>query len=195
VATLRLIVEAQEQFKAARVVDLDGDGIGEFGVFRELVGTVALRTNSCGINTGGLALESPLLPPRFGHPSVRRAEVRRSGYIFKVFLPGLAGHAVEEHAYSPFDSLEGCDEAGAETDWCAYAWPVRRGTSGRRTFFVNQSGVVTQANDRAYFGTQKFDTHNAGAAFVAGEGWIRTITGTQALGTVGRDGNFWRVVE
>lgn len=204
IATLRLIAEAQEAFKAAAYVDVDWDGVGEYGVFRELAGSIAVRTGWDGSNTGGSVLASPLLPATFRQLD-RDAAVREHGYRFKVFLPGRGGEAVEEMGIGTTDSLDGTVDLGlASTSWCAYAWPVRRDRSGRRVFFINQDAVVTSTSQRVgrlpsarpWRRRRAIDEPNAGSAFRADGAWPPyTITGTQALGTVGRDGNFWRVVE
>jgi len=196
VATLRLIAEAQERFKAMRAVDVDEDGIGEFGGLRELAGSIAVRSYYDGTNWDGVALATPLVPTELGRLN-SLATARMDGYLFKVFLPGVYGEAVEEAAPSSIDTLAGWldfDEL-AERYWCCYARPSRPGRSGRRTFFINQDGVVTSRDERDVSFWRRIDTGTAGAAFAATENGSSSITGTQALGTVGRDGNFWRVVE
>lgn len=97
IATLREIVEAQRAFQAARACDLDLDGVGEFGMFRELSGASPVRATVMGSTTLGARVETPLLPGEFGVLN-RNREVARSGYLFKDFLPGYSGVAVSETA-------------------------------------------------------------------------------------------------
>lgn len=195
VATLRMIGVAQEQFRAMGIVDANVDGIAEYGVLRELAGGIATRTTVDGQNGGGIVLSPSLLQPTLGLLN-RHAEARQSGYLFKVFLAGSSGSAVEERTYGTYDVLDGTVDPWAHpSSWCAYAWPNRRGRSGRRTYFLNQDGVISATSSRRYSGTGDIDEYQSGAALVAGEGAMSQILGTQALGTVGRDGNFWRVVE
>ena len=75
----------------------------------------------------------------------------------------------------------------AETTWCAYAWPEKIGETGRRAFFVNQTGdVMHSANEHAKWEGDRIPPGNA--AFV-GDG----CTSEQAVGTRGRDGEVWKV--
>ena len=75
----------------------------------------------------------------------------------------------------------------SETAWCCYAWPVERGVTGRRTFFVNQAGDVLETSDGGYAGERgpepcaAFDpsTHSYG------------ITGKIAIDSVGNDRATW----
>ena len=75
-----------------------------------------------------------LVPMPDGSPAVRR-----SGFLFQV-------HVIEP-----------------ESAWCCYAWPVSFHGSGKRCYFVDQSGVVrsSQARRRYYSGTDsvpRFDS-------------------------------------
>ncbi len=58
---------------------------------------------------------------------------------------------------------------------------------------MNQAGDVTCKDDVASSGTGAITTANAGNAFMA-YGGANTITSTPAIGTVGRDGMFWKQV-
>jgi hypothetical protein len=79
--------------------------------------------------------------------------------------------------------------AAGEVVWCCYAWPVKHGSSGLRTFFVNQEGDVLATESAAYTGTGAGPKPDA--AFKA----ARKITGPTAAGRKGADGNVWQPVQ
>jgi hypothetical protein len=86
----------------------------------------------------------------------------------------------------------GVDAGQAETLWCCYAWPQVQGNSGKRTFFVNQSGDVLATNGvaLAYSGTTQMPPHTA--AFLAGTSGA--LSAQVASNSVGVDTNRWVVV-
>jgi prepilin-type N-terminal cleavage/methylation domain-containing protein len=190
VSTLRNVSSSQSQFQASSKADVDNDGTGEFGMFRELSGAVGVRTVALG-GTVGNVLNPPVLSGAFrtfnaGH------EVSRSGYLFHMVLPGAAGIGVPETSSGAFGAA--LDSDLAETSWCCYAWPSSYSTSGNRSFFVNQTGDITGADVTTYSGTGALGTAaTAGNAFKAG-GAATNITGLVAVGTRGRDGNLWKQI-
>ena len=192
ISTLRNISSSQAQFQASSKADADDDGTGEFGTFRELSGAVAVRKASDG--TGGTAsLNPPVLSGAFRTLNAN-AEVSRSGYLFKMFLPGIAGAGQGEEATSATDTIVGTlDDDLAETSWCAYAWPANYSTSGNRSFFVNQTGDITGKDDTAMSGTGDIDEATSGSAFETGGG-LGNITSVVAVGTLGNDGEMWKQV-
>ncbi len=191
VATLKTICSAQAQFQAAAKVDVDRDGTGEFGYFRELSGAVACRTTTTGGNTGGATLNPPVLSGAFRTLNAQ-ANVSRSGYIFRIILADAAGGAQAEDttATSVHTSSSPIVPDIAETTWASYAWPASYSNSGNRTFFTNQAGDVTAKEDSAISGTSGIPT---GSAFL-GTGNAYGITGRVAIGTVARDGKLWKQV-
>jgi hypothetical protein len=73
--------------------------------------------------------------------------------------------------------------------WCAYAWPVVYGRSGRLTFFVDQDGDVRCTDDPRYSGDSG---PLPGAAFA--DGGPESIVGTVPdAGAASQDGNVWGV--
>jgi len=99
----------------------------------------------------------------------RLLEVSRSGYLYKMFLPGASGIGIEEDPTSTSDVLPVTQDSDlAETSWCAYAWPANYSTSGNRSFFVNQTGDITSTDDSDYSGTGDIDDTTCGNAFVDG---------------------------
>jgi len=191
--TLREIVAVQEMFRRAGVVDADHDGPGEYAFLRELDGETNPRSFA---PLNGSAAPAPL--PQFRHRILEDGEAEICGYRFRLWLPGPGGVAVGD------GSGDGEPDPGlAAKAWCAYAWPVRRGgdlrpATGTKTFFANQAGEVlwTEGSYEALPPGENAAPvrPEPGAAFL-GPGPLRTITGAPAMGTVGRDGNFWRILE
>ncbi|MBN2490911.1 MAG: hypothetical protein JXQ29_08685, partial [Planctomycetes bacterium] len=130
---LRSLVDAQVMFQQAGAVDADHDGTGEFGTLGEMAGTAPLRHT-------GRPIEAPILTPVFG--KVEQGALRRSGYRFRLYLPGEDGTPLAEQASGGAPS--GVDPARAARCWCAIAWPECR-IEGARSFYVDQTGRVFQS--------------------------------------------------
>ncbi len=190
ISTLRNISSSQSQFQASSKADVDTDGTGEFGMFRELSGAVGVRTTAAG--AVGTKMNPPVLSGAFRTLN-SDAEVSRSGYHFKMFIPADNGVAVEEtQSGAPVAAAVNSDLC--ETTWCAYAWPANYSTSGNRSFFVNQTGDITSTDNSTYSGANKIGPAIAGAAFDVPTGDDTKITGSVAVGTKGRDGGTWKQV-
>jgi prepilin-type N-terminal cleavage/methylation domain-containing protein len=189
ISTLRNVSSSQAQFQASAKADVDNDGSGEFGLFRELSGAVAVRTANTGA-PGTVILNPPVLSGAFRTFNAN-SEVSRSGYLFHMILPGTAGIGVMET--SAGNLAANLDVDLTETSWCCYAWPASYSTSGNRTFFVNQTGDIIGTDFATYSGTLKITAANAGAAFKTG-GAATNITGLVAVGTKGRDNNIWKQI-
>lgn len=190
ISTLRNLGTAQSQIQTGGRIDVDRDGTGEFGFFRELSGAYGTRTSADGSVVVGILTPASLS----GSFRVISASgtVNRSGYLFKMYLPGDNGVGIEE---VPTGAVSGnVNSDNAETTWCAYAWPVTHDNSGSRTFFVNQSGNMCYANDPAYSGSGFVVATGPGAAFQIPGASVAQMTGLVAIGTIGRDGNIWRQV-
>jgi hypothetical protein len=114
--------------------------------------------------------------------------VTRSGYLYILALPDAAGNAVRPSA------MNLVDPDLAETTWAAYAWPTNYGSTGSRTFFVNQGGDIVATEDPTYSGPHAAGSPlDASSAFVP-PGTATSITGRVATGGTGRDGNLWKQV-
>ncbi|GEM_PF-442792 len=179
IASLKAISTGQEMFKNAVAVDQNVNGVGEYGFLQELAGTSPCRTP--GGLEGPTYAASPFIPQLFGLIDAEGRSVK-SGYYFKVFLPG------KQDAVSATMQVPPGDEAVAplqETAWCAYAWPALQGKTGVQTFFVNQNGQV-YASRGAYSG----DHGPAPSAAFNPEGENPdNLMGM--VGGQGSDGNFW----
>jgi prepilin-type N-terminal cleavage/methylation domain-containing protein len=184
ISTLRNISSSQAQFQASSKADTDNDGTGEFGVFGELSGGVAVR--------GTTLLNPPVLSGAFRTLNSAIGTVSRSGYIFSLFLPDIAGLGIAESA-NP-GGITGIDADLSETTWCGYAWPANHGNSGNRSFFCNQTGDITSTDTSEYQGGSAWpSTFTRDAAF-QNPGATDAITGRVAVGTIGGDGGLWRQV-
>ena len=179
IATLRNIISAEAQFQTTSRADENNNGVGEYGVFGEMSGSIGVRGNAI--------LNPPVLSTAFRTVNAN-GEVARSGYAFAMYLPDVAGDGLAEVAGGGADASVDADLA--ETTWCCYAWPTNFGSTGSRTFFVNQGGDIVATEDQGYSGSGAGPASSS--AFATGGG--STITGNTATGMTGRDGNFWRQV-
>jgi prepilin-type N-terminal cleavage/methylation domain-containing protein len=178
IATLRNIISAESQFQTTARADDNNNGVGEYGTFGEMSGSIGVRGNAI--------LNPPVLSTAFRTVNAN-GEVARSGYLFAMYLPDAAGDGLAEVAGGGADANVDADLA--ETTWCCYAWPASQGNTGNRTFFVGQGGDIVATEDQGYSGSG--GGPGPESAF-SGAG--STITGNVATGMTGRDGNFWRQV-
>jgi len=187
IATLKNISSGQSQCQASGVIDVNNNGSGEYGFFGELSGKVAVRA-------GTQTISPPVLSTAFGNINAQ-SNVSRSGYLFRMFLPDNTGAGITETATTGGDPTNalGIDPGQAETLWCCYAWPQVQGNSGKRTFFVNQSGDVLATNGAAvaYSGTTTVPVYSA--AFSAATSGF--LSNRVAANTVALDTNTWVVVQ
>ncbi len=186
IATLKNISSAQSQCQASGVIDVNGNGAGEYGFFGELSGRVTVR------NSTTVSISPPVLSTAFGN--VAAARVNRSGYVFQMFLPDNAAAGVAEDATGGDpDNGQGVDAGQAETLWACYAWPQVFGNSGKRTFFVNQSGDVLATNAATNQYSESTTTRPAfTAAFLSGA--TPALSSGVAANSTGFDGDRWVVV-
>ncbi|MBL8896771.1 MAG: hypothetical protein JNM84_04055 [Planctomycetes bacterium] len=191
ISTLRNLTSAQAEFRGTGQIDVDRDGAGEFGFFGEL---------SAGTNLRGTTetMNPPALSASFRQVVDGRAT--SSGYYFTIFLPDSNGIGIGEEATGGAPAVLGVDRPAAdfcEIIWCAYAWPIRRGSTGNRIFFVNQMGdILTAQNNVANGGTGYSGPSGPSpdAAFAA-SGSTNQISGLIAVNSVGKDGERWVVVQ
>jgi len=176
------------------VIDTNNNGVGEYGFLSELAGE-PVRSNEAG-GVGKTIVRPALLSNSFANvkslPGVPGGTVTRSGYCFQMFLPDKNGAAVSEALKGGGTGI--CiDAKKAEVLWCCYAWPSAHGVSGRRTFFINQTGDVLSTNAEVvtYSGDKQPITPTAA--------FLSTASGLMdcavAANAVGKDGNRWIVVD
>ena len=141
IGTLKSICTGLEQFKSGTCVDLNANGIGEFGFLEELGGAKPVRTMSKDGKTvtseGAIFAQSPYIPmvlgktASFSHGTQFRAT--KGGYHFILYLPTGKKSATSTHG-------SGVDVDLAEQCFIAYAWPVEAGRSGVRAFVIDPLG-------------------------------------------------------
>lgn len=187
IATLKNISSGQSQCQASGVIDVNSNGSGEYGFFGELSGKVTVRG-------GTQRISPPVLSTAFGNVNAD-SNVSRSGYLFRMFLPTSVAAGVTEDATTGGDTANdnGVDAGQAETLWCCYAWPQVQGNSGKRTFFINQSGDVLATNGAqvAYSGTTTVPAFSAALSAAASA----FMSAAVAANTVAQDTNTWVVVQ
>ena len=189
-ANLKSIWTGQAQFQTAGYIDLDSDGIGEYGFLRELGGTTGLRESGDGGTLGAPVNNAPI-SVTFGAVDANGAS-QRTGYRYILILPDATGAGVHETTSGAFSST--VDTNLAEVRFCAYAWPNTYGASGARTYFIDVSGELLVADWIEYSGDNFHAVTVDGAAFGFGTGPDDSITGSPAVGTYGRDLNWWNPV-
>lgn len=183
-ATLKNISSAQSQTQASGVIDVDGNGSGEYGFFAEMAGVVPTRTKD--LRAGGPRITPPVLHERFG--AVRGGRVRTGGYVFQMFLRGAGDTWVAEAADGGGIGRP-VEAAKAETEWVCYAWPIEHGVSGRRAFMINQNGDIVASNMGAEVYSGDAGPPPGVAAYVQdGAHWVTAANTADPLG------NLWVVV-
>ena len=204
VATLKSISSAQAQCQSSGIIDVNGNGQGEYGYFGELSGRTFVRTT--GNAASAIRMNPPVMSSAFGN--IAAARVSRSGYLFQMYLPDPASAPVAEAATGGATAATGpgaVDAQRAETLWGCYAWPQTQGTTGKRTFFVNQSGDVIGTNHLtaagalrsggAYNGATTAPLALAAYAAANANGGTVSMAWPVAANTVAQDGARWTVVQ
>ncbi len=184
IATLKNIASAQAQCQASGAIDTNNNGAGEFGFFSELSGAQNVRSSGGAVGSGTERVAPPVLSAAFGNVD-GSGRVLRSGYYFRMHLADNAAGFETENTASAVDP------ANSEVMWGCYAWPASFGNSGKRAFYVNQSGDVLACrnNTAQYSGTGTVPTAGTAAYVSAG-----AMTGTVAANATAADGERWVVV-
>lgn len=194
IATLRNVASAQAQFQGRAHNDNDSDGEGEYGYFTELSGFTPPRVGGA---PAAAAINPPALSGVFQNvqdDGGGEGIVTKSGYIFKMFLPGDAG---VPQAEAPTAGGAGGGPLAAPNDniaegvWVCYAWPAVKDSTGTRAFVVNQSGDVLMTDNtvQEYSGTTT--PALGGAAFSAADD-IRVPLSINGVPNPAQDGGVWR---
>lgn len=140
VSTLRAIQTAQQTFRSNALRDEDGDGEGEYGFLGELLGQPRPGEKRARSAT-------PLVSGGFQRQG---RDYARGGYRFRVYLPAEDGSPVGEHEKTA--RLERVDGDLAETVVVVLAWPVSKGMSGHRAFYLDAEGRLFACLDGPYAG-------------------------------------------
>jgi len=179
IATMRAISTAQFQFQSSGELDSNVDSGYEYGTFGELAGLDNLRGSSAPIVRNLLSTGSAKVDAV--------GFVTHHGYHFCLYLPDAAGAGV---VGMPANNGS-IDSVQSHRYWTCLAWPTTVGTSGHRTFFVNQQGQVLQVRDSTYSGSAVVPAAGAGLVGVP-----ETSINSQrlAVDTFGADGLRWVAV-
>jgi hypothetical protein len=183
VATLRTIASAEALFQSCGVVDVDGNGTGEYGFLAEMAGTQNVRG-------GASPIEPALMSSKSGE--LDHGQVERWGYRFIVLLPDRNGRAVgEDKTGGDPQNDNGVDARKAEVLWCAYGWPAEYGVTGKRAFFVDHNGDILACSnaDGRYSGASRAPNPMAALTPQAVD-----LSGPIAVDAEGTDGQTWVVV-
>ncbi len=185
IAILRSIASAQAQAQSSAVIDADGDGAGEFAYLGEMAGTAPLRLS-------GEVMYPALLVSSLGNITPEGIATR-SGYNFRVFLPGATVDGKSPGL--PEGSGVVPDSDGSEILWCAYAWPTHAGTTGTRVFFMSHEGEMTEtANaDHAYDGEGSAPAFDAALSSKYPHD-LGSLIPMASLGQSSNDGRLWSSV-
>ncbi|NUN53596.1 MAG: hypothetical protein HUU06_12540 [Planctomycetaceae bacterium] len=195
VAGLLAIWKAQESLREGAYIDVDQDGVGEYGTLAELAGLTGVRAGllpgdpaGADFSVRGAPLPRALLDPRFGAVDALGFAIR-DGYAFMVFLPGTEspwGFASEWGPPPAVFLTQPVAVDVSENAWCAYAQPTVSGETGFHRYFINQAGTVFEsANNTTRF--QGTATPITGYSAFTGIG----ITSPVANGEQGNDGEYW----
>jgi hypothetical protein len=142
ISTLRRISSAEAEFQATALADEDRDGTGEYGGFLELSSAAPVRGRDAPIKT-------PVVSGIFRTLDAD-GEVKRSGYVFRVWLPTKSGAFVGETGDGfPAGRL---DPDAAERRWRCFAWPANYDHTGLRTFAVDELGDIFGTEDERWSG-------------------------------------------
>jgi hypothetical protein len=185
-ATLLNLGSAQVQFQRSLAVDLDGDGLGEFGTFGEMTATSGVRSDA-GAAVRGSRVRPAVLSPSLSNTN-SSGTVTKAGYCFRVYLPANDHAAAREgRSDRPFSRAVNTDLA--EKKWVAYSWPVAYGNSGNLAFVTDWTGALYECDNAK----TKWQGSSTGPSFdaafpVGGKAWTRVIT----AGAKSRSGQVWR---
>jgi len=201
IATMRHIVSSQAQVAVTSKIDADRDGKGEFGTFLEMSAAVGVRQGlllgpprASDFSRKGALLNPPVLSSVFANVDPN-GFTSKAGYAFMVYLPdgGSPAGFVHETFVAPTVGLAGGTGTvgvdASEAIWCAYGQPVHYGGSGTRRFFTNQKGDILQSGNDVTKAGGTLAVIQADAAFLGSH-----ISSPVAVGTLGNDGDTWRVV-
>ena len=191
--SLKTIATQQEIFHCCEV-DQDSDGgksKGEYGFLAELCGEVAPRRGNATAPTRPRYISAAFHTGASGG----RGFAEKDGYYFQVWLPGPDGPMTDTAcggtATTPGTRLDPKTHGNIidlqEKHFVVYAWPVKHGETGRRTFAISEAGTC-RATKGVYGGTELMPKPNA--AFQKGQ---PVFAGELGNGE-GNDGSVWEGV-
>jgi prepilin-type N-terminal cleavage/methylation domain-containing protein len=191
IGTLTTLRTVQAQFQQAIVVDQNGNGIGEYGLFQELSGQEVCRASTHARTPGEFISQELGAVDANGITS-------KAGYHYLIYLPTDGNGPAKSEGDIDLAASVSADADEQEVRWCCYAWPVSRLETGNRCFVVNQTGTVYQSQNDAdgqlYTGTGTVPAPEAAFIAVAGNPPITNLGGRfprMGSGETGADGGTW----
>lgn len=175
---LREIALAQLRFRAMSLIDRDDDRQYEFGTLPELAGQDELRDFED-------RLRRSVLPRHYAELD-SAGRLRMDGYLFALYLPDPAG-AGRVATKANADIL--VDPAMAESSFVVIAWPVERGKTGRRTYFIDQRAELRACSQGNYSGIGAVP--DPGCALIGPFPERIHNRPLVKTGEIGNDGNVW----
>jgi len=142
---LKSVQACQGLFQKEALVDMDGNGIGRFGFFQELSGTMQQHFSSKPDTAGAQSNEGAFKPLRYDRMTDSGVVVHE-GYCFRLFLPVRKApdqsveFLTESKGRLPETTRPG-REAGEEM-WMCYAWPLGFSARTDHAFYACQQGPV-----------------------------------------------------
>jgi type II secretory pathway pseudopilin PulG len=166
IGSLKVITSGLEQFRNSCSVDLNTNGLGEFGYLEELSGLGNYRINNTG-GTGNMnAHASPWISTVFGNTDANGC-ASKSGYLFVIYLPTGPNGATCIYPTAVNLGL-------AEKSFILYGFPNVIGKSGVRVFAVNQVLMIYGwgNSQSTYAGSGNAPPWNASLGDTNGDGGI-----------------------
>ena len=142
-ANLTTIKTAQNSFKMRKVLDLNSNGSGEYGFFKELAGEKTARTSS---NNSTMTHLSSFLSKAWINAD-KDGVLKKNGYFYRLCI--IYG---DSYYPTPEEYMEGRDNDGeldetAENDYLVIAWPQYPGKSGNKIFYMFSNGDIKTVKD------------------------------------------------
>ena len=210
VGSLKTIATQQAIYKQQVETDQDLDGQGEYGFLSEMCGQYNPRTAGANagstvspvyISQGFVTTAGNLASSAFGLAD-------KSGFVFCMYLavPNAPATAMCDPVAQPNGAdcvATPTDRAGVnlqENSFISYAWPVEMGSTGQRTFVINEIGEAygTKMSNVTYTGSGAATVcalSGYGAAFepdAGGDGFWNERFGTPTSAkNQGNDTNIW----
>jgi prepilin-type N-terminal cleavage/methylation domain-containing protein len=194
IATLRLFISSQTAVQNSRGIDVDRDGVGEYGWLAEMSGALAVR-DALGPHSGPV-FSPPILAGSLGEVDPN-GMVQKAGYTYRMSLPAAGGAGLGEAANG--GSPTGEDPDQTELWWTAHAWPTSYANTGRRAFCTNQKGDIVQNKNTgsgthaSYSGLTSVPTFDA-AVESGSTGSIAGEISIANLPAPAVDGDLWMIV-
>ncbi len=136
IAALDTLADAQVEFRSRKIVDLDRDGVAEFGFLHDLAGEFFGKP---GILQGFESGRS--------HDGRVYEVFNRCGYSFVVYLIDESGKPVRGGVGGKGPGQVSRRTFVAETGWCCYAWPNTSTAESTPVFYTDHRGFTYRSDN------------------------------------------------